>query len=177
MLKLKTAVDRALAWILIALSALIVVDVLWQVFSRYILNDPSSFTEELARFLLIWVGLLGAAYASSKQMHLAVDVLPTWLEGRQRLLLEASIQVAVILFVLPVMVYGGGRLVWVTLFLGQTAAALQMPLGYVYVVIPLSGLLMAFYTGLSLVDTLRALSGRPPLLPGSMEDRSSLNVD
>ncbi len=177
MLTVKNALDTALAWSLIFLMGLLVVDVLWQVFSRYVLSNPSSFTEELARFLLIWVGLLGAAYASGRHMHLAVDILPSKLEGRQRLWLEVFIQAVTLVFVLAVMVYGGSRLVWVTLYLGQMAAALQMPLGYVYVVIPLSGLLIAFNASIALADSLRALSGLPPLLPGETDDRASLNVD
>ncbi|MEZ4700911.1 MAG: TRAP transporter small permease [Rhodothermales bacterium] len=177
MQKLKLAIDRVLAGLLVALLGLLVVDVLWQVFSRYVLGAPSSFTEELARFLLIWVGLLGAAYASGRHMHLAVDLLPTKLKGASRLYLDVLIYSLVLLFVVAVMIYGGARLVWVTLFLGQMAAALPMPLGYIYLVLPLSGLLIAFYTVLALVDTFRALSGKPPLAPESAVDPSSLNVD
>ena len=77
MTKLKEIIDKVLAWIVIVVMAVLVIDVLWQVFTRFILRDPSSFTEELARYLMIWVGLLGAAYAAGKRMHLAVDLLPT----------------------------------------------------------------------------------------------------
>ena len=78
MLKVKNTIDKILEWTLVVSMSLLVIDVLWQVFSRFILQDPSSFTEELARFLLIWVGLLGAAYAAGQRMHLAVDLLPNF---------------------------------------------------------------------------------------------------
>ena len=55
--------DSVLAFILMILMATIVIDVTWQVLSRFIVGNPSSVTEEIARFLLIWIGLLGAAYA------------------------------------------------------------------------------------------------------------------
>ena len=58
--------------ILATLMGLLVVDVIWQVATRFILNNPSSFTDELARFLLIWLGLLGAALVSGHRMHLAI---------------------------------------------------------------------------------------------------------
>ena len=58
------------------------------------------------------------------------------------------------------MVFGGIKLVVTTLFLGQQAAALQMPLGYVYLILPVSGGLIAFYSFLFLVDEVRALSGK-----------------
>ena len=160
MLAIKATVDRVLSWMLVLLMSLLVIDVLWQVFSRYVLNDPSSSTEELARFLLIWVGLLGASYAAGQRMHLAVDLLPEKVQGRRKSYLTIFITGCTIVFALAVMVYGGARLVAITLFLGQTAAALQMPLGYVYLILPLSGLLIAFYAALYMVDAWRSLSGR-----------------
>lgn len=178
MLTLKTAVDRLLAWVLIVLMSVLVIDVLWQVFSRYVLNDPSSFTEELARFLLIWVGLLGASYAAGQRMHLAVDILPDRVQGARRHYLGLFILACTVLFALSVMVFGGARLVWVTLFLGQTAAALQMPLGYVYVVLPVSGLLIAFYAVLYMVDEYRVLNGHAPVFEtGTKPTPPALNVD
>ena len=166
MVKLKAIIDKALSWILIVLMSLLVIDVLWQVFSRYVLNSPSSFTEELARFLLIWVGLLGASYAAGKKMHLAVDILPGKLQGKRKNYLTIFILAATILFCLTVMVFGGIRLVAITLFLGQQAAALQMPLGYIYIILPLSGLLIAFYALLYMIDEFRSMSGKPALFAG-----------
>lgn len=75
-------VDRCLEYVLITLTALLTLDVLWQVFSRLVLPSPSSFTDELARFLFMWVGLLGAAYAAGKRLHLAIDLLATRLGPR-----------------------------------------------------------------------------------------------
>ena len=90
--------DQALEIIVILIMGALVIDVLWQVFSRFILSNPSSFTDELARFLLI-----------------------------------------------SVLIIGGSRLVFITLYLEQTSAALNVPLGYVYSVLPLSGIIMLIY--------------------------------
>lgn len=124
---------------------LLVIDVLWQVFTRFVLGNPSSFTEELARYLMIWVGLLGASYAAGKRMHLAVDLLPRKLTGTRKKILNLVIEGFTLLFALAVLVVGGSRLVWVTLYLGQKSPAMQIPLGFVYLVLPISGLLIAFY--------------------------------
>jgi TRAP-type C4-dicarboxylate transport system permease small subunit len=64
MQRLKTIIDRVLGGFLALAMALAVAAVLWQVFSRYVLADPSSFTDELVRYLMVWIGLLGAAYAA-----------------------------------------------------------------------------------------------------------------
>ena len=156
---LKQVIDRALAWLVIVVMASLVIDVLWQVFTRFVLRDPSSFTEELARYLLIWVGLLGASYAAGKRMHLALDLLSMKLEGRRKRYLEIFIEGCTLVFAFFVLVVGGVRLVWVTLFLGQTSAALQIPIGYVYLVIPLSGLLIMFYAAYEMGEQIRALRG------------------
>jgi TRAP-type C4-dicarboxylate transport system permease small subunit len=146
MLGTAKVVDRALGWVLAALMGVAVVNVLWQVFTRFVLADPSSFTDELARYLLIWIGLLGASYAAGRQMHLAIDLLPTKLTGFPRFYLGVLIEACIFLFALSVLVIGGIHLVVLTLMLGQTSAALHVPLGYVYLALPLSGLLMMFYS-------------------------------
>lgn len=144
--KLKSIVDRLLEWVLIVLVAANVLNVLWQVFTRFVLHDPSSYTEELARYLLIWVGLLGAAYAVGKKKHLAIDLVPRRLNPRARKNLEICIQALIYLFALCVMVVGGLRLVAITWTLDQVSAALQIKLGTVYLVLPLSGLLIMYYS-------------------------------
>lgn len=161
MKKAKHQVDRTLEAVLITLMAADVVTVLWQVFTRFILRDPSSFTEELARFLLIWVGLLGAGYAAGQKLHLAVDVVLQSLSPRRRHQAGLLIQTLVFLFALAVMVIGGIRLVSVTLRLHQISAALRVKLGYVYLVLPLSGLLLMFYAAVFFREHIRALRGRP----------------
>jgi TRAP-type C4-dicarboxylate transport system permease small subunit len=167
--RVKTATDTALGWALVVLMGAAVVNVLWQVFTRFVVGNPSSFTDELARYLLIWVGLLGAAYAGGQRMHLAIDLLPTKLKGRARHALGVFIEACVFAFALFVMVIGGMKLVSLTLLLGQTSAALQLPLGYVYLVLPLCGLLLMFYAGLFMAEHVRQFLGHPPLLPESME--------
>jgi len=159
MMKAKKVVDRILEWALIVLMGGNVINVLWQVFTRFVLKDPSSWTEELARYLLIWVGLLGAAYAVGRKMHLAVDVLLARFKGKAQNTAQLIIQGLIFLFALAVMVVGGYRLVEITLTLEQTSAALQIPLGYVYLVVPLSGVLIMFYTLASIREILKAWNG------------------
>lgn len=142
----RKSIDKALYVFLATLMALMVVNVLWQVASRYIFKAPNSFTDELARFLLIWIGLLGASYATGKKLHLAIDLLPSRLEGKSSQRLNIFIHVLISLFAFFVMVWGGINLVYITLTLEQTSAALQLPLGYVYMVLPLSGMLMIYYS-------------------------------
>jgi TRAP-type C4-dicarboxylate transport system permease small subunit len=148
-------VDRALEWILVACMSMMVANVLWQVATRFLLRNPSSFTEEIARYLLVWVGVLGGAYAVGQRIHLAIDLLPSKLEGRRRALLEILVESCIFVFATAVLVVGGAGLVWLTLDLGHTSAALQIPLGYVYLVLPLSGLLMMYYSAVHGLEALK----------------------
>lgn len=142
---IKKIVDRILGILLIILMVVLVVDVVWQVLARYVAQSPSSFTDELARFLLIWVGLFGSAYALGKKKHLAIDLLPNRLQGTSKIRLNRLINILIFLFAFFVMIIGGIRLVWITWTLKQVSASLGIPLGIVYLAIPLSGLLMLFY--------------------------------
>jgi len=144
-MKTRNKIDKLLGWALIVLLGVLVINVLWQVFSRYLLKSPSSFTDELARYLLIWVGILGASYAAGKKLHLAIDIIPSKLKPDKRAILDKLIYFLVSLFAIFVMVIGGLRLVYITLHLEQTSPALKLPIGYVYLVIPVSGLLIVYY--------------------------------
>lgn len=138
-------VNKIIGGFLVFLMGLITVDVLWQVFSRYILGNPSSFTDELARFLLIWIGVLGAAYVAGKNDHLAIDLISNKVNHSTRKRIHLFIDLVVILFVISTFIVGGSRLVYLTLKLGQNSSALQVPLGFVYMIIPFSGILILYY--------------------------------
>lgn len=143
---LRTRIDKALEYLLVLLMGSLVLDVVWQVASRYILKNPSSFTDELATFLLIWVGLAGAAYVKGKNQHLAIDILHSKLNPLQLNHMMILINILVAAFCLSVMVVGGSWLVYTRFVLGQVSASLQIPVGYVYAIVPLSGLLMVYYS-------------------------------
>ena len=142
---MRAILDKSIEWVLIFLMAIMTLDVLWGVFTRYVVGSQASWSEELARFLLIWIGILGAAYASGKHMHLAIELFPDSLTPEKRVRLMVIINVLVILFVFAAMVIGGSRLVYVTSILGQESAALQWPLSFIYSVMPLSGLIIIYH--------------------------------
>ncbi len=143
---IRQRIDKIIEVVLVALMSILVIDVLWQVFSRYVLTAPSSFTDELAGFLLIWVGLLGAAYVAGKNEHLAIDLMLQKMKGIKKRRLQTIINMVVGVFALFVMVFGGCWLVYTRFYLGVNSAALALPLGYVYVIVPISGILIIYYS-------------------------------
>jgi TRAP-type C4-dicarboxylate transport system permease small subunit len=137
--------DVVLKNVLIVLMAALVAAVSWQVISRYVFSSPSSWTEEVARFLMIWVGLLGAAYAFRTRVHLGLDLLPKKLTGQSANALKLFTLGVVVLFSVTVLVVGGGNLVALTWELKQYSAVLGLPIAFVYSVIPTAGLLICVY--------------------------------
>ena len=144
--KMLTALDRILKWALIGLMVGLVLAVTWQVVSRYLFASPSSWTEEVARFLLIWIGTLGAAYAFRENAHIGLDLLPKKLTGAAARRLHWFTVAVIILFAVTVLVIGGGSLVFLTWDLRQYSAVLGLPISFVYSVIPITGLLIVIYS-------------------------------
>lgn len=143
--RIKLAVDRIIAAFSVVVMIALVICVVWQVFSRYVLNQPSTLTDELARFLMIWVGLLGAAYTLGAQRHLSIDLLSLTLPPRKQTLLSMVTNLLIFIFAGVVVLTGGIKLINKTLETSQVSAAMQIPMGYIYLILPLTGIIMMFY--------------------------------
>jgi len=138
-------IDKLLQKLLIALMALLLIDVSWQVLTRFLLESPSSFTEELARFLLIWIGLLGSAHAYRHKMHLGVDIITKSLDAKKAKIMASFVQIITIAFAVSVLIYGGSNLMLLAFKLNQTSPSMQINMGIVYIALPLSGLLFSLF--------------------------------
>ena len=142
---IRDKLNRVLEVILIMLLGIMVLNVSWQVFSRYVLANPSSFTDELARYLMIWLGVLGTSYVSGKRLHVAIDILPSQLSLSSQKIMKKVIFSIVVIATFFIFIIGGSRLVYLSFVLGQKSAALQIPLYLVYACVPLSGACIVFY--------------------------------
>lgn len=145
LIRLVDDLERTLAWLLVLLMSVMVVDVTWQVVSRFLLHAPSSVTEELAGFLLIWIGVLGAAYGFRTRAHLGIDLLVSSLHGTARKAATVVAHALVIAFALSTMLVGGLMLVRLAFQLDQISAALGIRVGFVYLALPLAGLLIIVF--------------------------------
>jgi len=150
---MRKQIDHITKYLLAVLMAILVLDVIWQVFTRYVLQSPSTFTDELSRFLLIWVSMIGAAYASGQDMHLAIDLLSTKLSDTQNRTVDIIINSVIIVFVLGVMVVGGCMLSYLTY--SQPSPSLGISMGLVYSIVPISGLLIFYYKMCDLMSLMK----------------------
>ena len=161
LVQIKECMVKLLEWILILLVAGLVLDVLWQVFSRFVLNDPSSWTDELATLLIIWVAMIGASVAFIRNNHLGVDYFVGKLKPRPRLISEILVQILICLFAVVVLLLGGAKLVMLTLLTEQVSPALLVKMGHVYMALPLSGLVIALTSIETAIKKIGALNQVP----------------
>lgn len=107
---IKSSINKILALVISVLLTVMTLLVLWQVFTRYIMNDPSTFTEELVIIILVWTSFLGAAYAFGTREHMALIFLKNKLTGKKKKALTFFIDIVVLLFVWTILIKGGYKI-------------------------------------------------------------------
>lgn len=140
---LKKGLDKILATVCIILFAFLVLLVTWQVITRFVFNDPSVFSEELAKYCFVWLVLFGSAYVFGENGHMSIEFIKDKFPTKLKMGVEVFIELTVIAFAAAVLVKGGytvTALAWT-----QLSASLQIPVGYLYAAMPLSGICIIFY--------------------------------
>lgn len=117
--------------------------VLLQVFSRYVLSTPLSWTEEVARFTLVWLAFVGAGFVMARRGHITVDLLVDLLPRAGKRVVN-GFAVLVVLIASAVMTWAGYQLAMMTAGLKSPAAGLPMTALYSAVVV---GFLLIFIHG------------------------------
>lgn len=150
---IRGSLTKFLSLLLMITMALLVFDVVWGVFSRYIMGEQTKWTEELARFLLVWVALLGGAVAFGTKGHLGVDYFVGKFDPDIRKTTALFSHLVVLFFAISIFLIGGGRVVYDALVLEQMTPALGWKMGYVYMALPISGFFMVLFTLENLIET------------------------
>lgn len=159
MARARILIDSTIRFVACLLLSGMIIVVTWQVISRYVLNAPSTFSEELLRFGVIWLSLIGAAYASGRSTHMAVDLFKDMAKGRLRLILDFLVPIAFIVFAVTVLILGGMQAVIISA--QQYSAVLRVPMGAIYAALPTSGVLIVLYSILNIAELLRGRHVEP----------------
>ena len=133
----------------VALLVIMVVVVSIGVFTRYILVDPVPWSDEAARFTLVWSGFLGAAVGVRRGSHYGILMLLNRLPHSARRLALGGIALGMALFMYILIRVGTNLMVMADV---QISPALDLKMSWVYLAIPLSGTLMMFYLVLEVID-------------------------
>ncbi len=143
---------------LIGAAAIILLGVMtvvgtWQILSRYAFGKPSTVSEELLTYSFAWMALLASCYVFARRDHMRMAFLADKTGGITRKLLELTGDLLTFGFAAIVMTYGGIEITRLTMT--QVTASLQIPMGYVYVILPVSGVLVMFFSFVNAMDTLQ----------------------
>lgn len=161
---IKTWCSRLLGWLCVGIFTALVLDVLWGVLTRYVFGRQAPWSEEVARFLLIWLSMVGAALAYLHNNHLGVDIVTRLLDPSARRIVAFLNHCLVLAFAAGVMVYGGGALFVERWQSGQVMSSLPLLKAWFYLSVPVSGALIAVFALDAAVGTAR---GRP--LPSEID--------
>jgi TRAP-type transport system small permease protein len=142
LVRLCDVVEKCAKVLMAALIAAMVVLIGSQVGFRYGLNEPLAWTEEVARHLMVWAGLLGAAVAYRRKAHLGMDILVMHLGKPLRRAVEIVLQLLSLGF-FGILVIHGIPLVQRTM--GQFSSAIRIPMGYIYASIPIGSALILLF--------------------------------
>lgn len=150
---IKKGLDKSLEFICMILMVLMTSLVTWQVFTRYVLNNPSTTSEILAKYLFIWLVLYGAAYVFGLKEHMAITFVKDKLPLKVQYIMDILIELMIGIFAGCVMVQGG----WESTIkqMAQMDSTLQVPMGVIYSAIPISGVIVIFYGIYNILGTLK----------------------
>jgi TRAP-type transport system small permease protein len=148
------AYHRLLTWLMVATVAILIVPVTLQIISRYTALIPSwIWTEELSRFLFIWMVMLGAMVGIREGTHFEVDVWPH-LGPKATALLRIISSVCVLIFALVFVWWG---IEFVRFGWNQLSELAELPMPWIFVAWPLAGLTWLLFLGESFAQNLRIL--------------------
>lgn len=148
----KSLLDKLLLTICLLIMIVLVIDVSWQVFSRYAVGEPSLYTDEAARFLMVWLTFLGGAYMFGSDGHLSVNSLRDMMPAKAQNALFVFTYLLIGSFAILVMIFGSQRLILRTL--SQTSPSLGVPMGMFYSILPISAIFIVLYMILNLSEML-----------------------
>jgi TRAP-type C4-dicarboxylate transport system permease small subunit len=154
--KIEKILDSVMRFLMALAMAALVVGGTWQVVSRSILGNPSTFTDEFERYILIWAALIGSAYCFYRDEHLSLELVTDRAKGWFKVALEVLIEACVLFFVIYVFIYGGIRLVSTAT---NYSAVMRIPMKALYMVEPICGFMIIFARILKYADLIMSKKG------------------
>ena len=150
--KVKAGIMQVLGFVIIALFAFMTLIGTYQIVTRYFFNRPSTVSEELLTYSFTWMALLASAYVFGKRDHMRMGFLADKISGSAKKYLEVIIDLLTFAFAGVVMVYGGISITKLTMI--QITASLRISMGWIYIIVPITGLLIMVFSVMNAVDML-----------------------
>ncbi|MCI8949220.1 MAG: TRAP transporter small permease [Lachnospiraceae bacterium] len=168
MKQFRTVLTQCLNWLAGISFLAMVILTCWQVLTRYLLKNPSSWSEELVSYLFAWMSLLGASLVTSERGHMNIPALVERMPKKVQTGFAVFSEAVAFLFSAVILLYGGFQIT--SLAMGQMTSSLGVAIGIFYFVLPLCGVLNMIFTVLNILDILQ---GNIPALLSSQKREQS----
>ena len=122
----------------------------WQVFTRYVLNNPSTWSEELVGYLFAWASLFGASLITGERGHMNIPVVVELMPAGTQKFFAIFGEIIAMAFSAVVLILGGYQIT--QLAMGQMTSSLGVAVGIFYVAMPVCGVINILYTALNIYD-------------------------
>lgn len=139
MKKFEKILDGVMRFLMAISMLTLVVFGTWQIFSRWILKNPSTFTDELLRYVLILAGMIGSAYCFYRDEHLALTLVTDRAKGPFKVILSVFIEACILFFVIYVFIYGGFKL---SATATNLSSVMRIPMKLLYLIEPVCGIMI-----------------------------------
>ncbi len=159
LVKIRKALDSLLTFLCVFIFAAMVVIGTYQIVVRYFFNSPSTVSEELLTYSFTWMALFSSALVFGKRDHMRMGFVADKLTGKKKMVLDVIIEILIFIFTMIVLLFGGVSIT--KLAFAQVTASLGIPMGAVYLVIPISGVIILIYNILNIIDIIRAKGETP----------------
>ncbi len=144
MKKMTQTLDKVLEVVLSIMVILMVFGCVWQIFTRFVLRDPSDWTEEFVKYTLIWTTMLGVPYAYGKDKHISIGFVTSTFTRKGAALDKIFNDILILVLSVVIMIVGG--IMVSANAVGQVSAALQIPMQVYYAGVPVCGVMMVLYS-------------------------------
>ena len=122
----------------------------WQVFTRYVLNNPSTWSEELVGYLFAWASLFGASLITGERGHMNIPVVVDLMPAGAQKFFAIFGEIIAMSFSAVILILGGYQIT--QLAMGQMTSSLGVAVGIFYIAMPVCGVINILYTALNIYD-------------------------
>ena len=166
--KIRKVMDKISEWMAIGILGIMTVLVTWQVITRFIFHSPSTMTEASSKYLFLWLIMVTSAYVIGKREHMRLEFFVHKMSPKGQKICNIVTEIVVLIFSACVLFYGGGRIALNAM--SQTDSALPIPVGIIYLALPIGGAMSVVYCIMNIIDLIKNRQGTPASDPDEMEE-------
>lgn len=151
--QIKNTIDHILKFLCAILFLFLVFLNFYQVFMRYIVNNPSTISEDLLGYTFVWLSLLGTALVFGNNDHINVPIFSDKLTGIKKVILQVFTELLIMIIAIAVFIIGGK--IFMDVGAMQSSPTLDITMNWIYAILPISGALIVIYNVVNIINAIQ----------------------